>query len=107
MWLWLRLGQAADKLLVLRLQGLDLLLEGQLHGLHGRRVLADECGLQGQNGRVLRAREKGRHIIHPSPSCPAWAPSYLVLPEPQCRALQLLNDGVVKVTVLLPELQQL
>lgn len=34
MLLLLLLGQAADKLLMLRLEALDLLLEGQLHRLH-------------------------------------------------------------------------
>ena len=40
--LLLLLGQAVDKLLVLCLEGLDLLLEGQLHRLDHRGVLIDE-----------------------------------------------------------------
>lgn len=33
--------------------------------------------------------------------------THLVLAEPQGRALQLLNDGVIEVAVLLPQLQEL
>lgn len=33
--------------------------------------------------------------------------AHLVLAESQSRALQLLNDGIIKVAVLLPELQEL
>lgn len=52
--LLLLLGQAVDELLVLRLQGLDLLLEGELHRLDHRGVLIDECRLAGR-------AESGRH----------------------------------------------
>lgn len=45
---------------------------------------------------------------HPGPACSSeGGGTHLVLAEPQGRALQLLDDGVVKVAVLLPELQEL
>lgn len=47
-----RLGllQAANKLFVLSLQGLDLLLEGHLDGLHHRSILCDQRGLTQNTG---------------------------------------------------------
>lgn len=75
---WLRLVllllQAGNKLFVMRLQSLDLPLEGQLDGLHRSSILCYQRGL--------------------------------ILAEPQSRILELLNGLIVKVSILLPELQQ-
>jgi len=53
--LLLLLGLAINRLLVLCLEGLDLLLEGELHRLDHRGVLIDEC-------RLVLAEPQGRAL---------------------------------------------
>lgn len=92
------LGQAADKLLVLSLEGLDLLLEGQLYWLHHRGVLIDKRRLQREGSHWYSGRESLGSPPGPTPSRNAWkAPrSQGITRAGRHRGLEQADDCLVK-----------
>lgn len=94
--------QAAHKLLVLSLQRLDLLLEGHLDGLHRRGVLCDQRGLAQTHTGYRGNRRSLSPSLRKGSGC-----THLVLAQAQGWILELLNRFLIKVTIFLPQLQQL